>query len=231
MELNLVNKNFKILSSQELRWTVEKQRKLEQISNFISTIQEFQYPKVILEQYSLPSDLIAFIFISQWKYLENKSIVDLGCGTGRFTLPLRKYITKKVLGVDIDEISVKHMLQVAHKEKLEVDSLVTSIEFLEAFNWSKKFQTCIMNPPFGTKRRKIDFIFLIKAMTFASTIISIHKSNFRTRKRIFQMGGNNNMDVSIVSTVEFSLLPSMIFHHKEKHIVRIDIFRILKTNV
>ena len=231
MDLNLSNTSFKIVSSHRLTWTAEKQLKLEQISSFISNIQEFQSPKVILEQYSLPSDLIAFIFIFLWDDLQNKSIVDLGCGTGRFTLPLRKFLTKKVLGVDIDEFCIGTMLKVADKENLKVDSLVTSIEFLEAYNWSKQFQTCIMNPPFGTKRRKIDFVFLQKAMTFANTIISIHKSNLETRKRIVQMGRNNNMDVIIMSTVEFSLPRSLKFHRKERHIVRIDIFKILRTSI
>ena len=229
MDLNLSNLSFKILTSQQLVWTSEKKQQLEQISNYISNIKEFQSPKVILEQYSLPSDLIAFILICEWEELENKPIVDLGCGTGRFTLPLRKFLTKQVLGVDIDEISVRNMLKIATEEKLTIDSLITSIEFLEAYNWGKQFQTCVMNPPFGTKRRKIDFLFLEKAMTFASTIISIHKSNLETRKRIFQMGKNNNMDVMIMSTIEFSLPRSMIFHRKERHIVKIDIFKILKT--
>ena len=60
-----------LLSSRELNL-------YNKIVSFVNKIDGFVSPRVHLEQYSLPSDLIAFILILSTKDLIGKNVVDLG---------------------------------------------------------------------------------------------------------------------------------------------------------
>lgn len=197
-----------------------------EITAFVTKIDEFTSPKVYLEQYSLPSDLIALMVVLSTKDLLGKNVVDLGCGTGRFTLPVKKYLANDVLGVDIDLNAVKTLVNSLKCYNLKLDLLIAAVEFLESEKWKKKYHTVIMNPPFGTKRRKLDLVFLKQALNFAQTVLSIHKSNSRTRKIIRNLGSQYDKDLKILATVEFPLVPSLKFHRKKSHYVCVDIVRL-----
>ncbi len=158
------NTGFKILNSGIISFSENDQALFHEINDFIKTIPTFKTPKVLLEQYSLPSDLISFILVITKGDLMNKNVVDLGCGTGRFTLPIAKYFTQRVFGVDSDIAVINQLQKSINKYILNVDLLNASVEFLEPFQWNILFQTTIMNPPFGTKRRGIDQAFLKKLL-------------------------------------------------------------------
>ncbi len=79
---------------------------------------------------------------------------------------------------------------------------------------------------FGTKRRKIDLVFLEQALKYSNTVISIHKSNSRTRKLIKKIGNKYGKEMIIFATVEFSIYPSLKFHRKKEYFVCIDIIRL-----
>jgi putative methylase len=224
--LTSLKPSYRLNKPQEIILTKEEIRTYNEITSFVKQIDEFIVPKVHLEQYSLPCDLIALILLLSEKDLMKKNVVDLGCGTGRLTLPVKKFYASTVLGVEIDSKSVKVLTDFIKLYKLDVELLITAIEFLEPDNWKKKYETTIMNPPFGTKRRKIDFIFLEQALKYSNTVISIHKSNSRTRKLIEKLGSENGKEMIIIATVEFPIYPSFKFHRKKEHFVCIDIIRL-----
>lgn len=197
-----------------------------QITKFIDQIAGFRDPKVSLEQYSLPSDLIAFILILAADDLTGKTVVELGCGTGRFTLPIQKFFAAQTLGVDVDWEGVLTLAQQREQLTLDIELLVTAIEFLEPELWGKRFQTTIMNPPFGTKRRKIDLVFLEQALQYSETIISLHKANKPTRKLIEKVSSEHGKRVDRLATVNFILAPQFQFHRKAQHKVLVDVLRI-----
>ncbi|MFX0085475.1 MAG: METTL5 family protein [Candidatus Hodarchaeota archaeon] len=197
-----------------------------EITSFVNKIDGFISPKVHLEQYSLPSDLIALILVLSTKDLIGNNIVDLGCGTGRFTLPIKKFLANNVLGVDIDLNAVKFIIESQKWTNLELNLLITAIEFLESSKWKKKYHTTITNPPFGTKRRKLDIVFLKQALKYSQTVLSIHKSNSRTRELIKKLGSQYNKELTILATVEFSLPPSLHFHRKRDYFIRVDVIRL-----
>ncbi|MHA1213921.1 MAG: METTL5 family protein [Candidatus Hodarchaeales archaeon] len=221
----LPNDNFKILVPSQIPWDESRSRMFEDIKSFLSEVTNFKDPKVALEQYILPDDLVAFIIVFCANDFKNRSVVDLGCGTGRFILPIQKYFSKRAFGIEIDYQLTNSLAKESNRLKIPIDLLVTSVEFLEPFNWGKIFDTTIMNPPFGTKRRKIDFVFLNKALMYSQTLISLHKSNKETRRMIRKIAENYRKDVEILATLEFMLSPSFSFHYKKKHAVRVDLIR------
>jgi len=193
---------------------------------FVDKIKSFPAPKTQLEQYSLPSDLIAFILLLVQKDLKDKNVVDLGCGTGRFLFPISKFFANRTLGVDVDLNVIFFLLQQRPLLSKTIDLLVTPIEFLEPYLWGKRYHVTVMNPPFGTKRRRIDLVFLKQALKYSQIVISLHKSNESTRKLIKQLGQTHNKKMDKLATVSFPIFPHMKFHRKNKHFVSIDIIRL-----
>jgi predicted RNA methylase len=158
--------------------------------------------------------------------LLKKSVVDLGCGTGRFTLPIAKFFANFVLGVDSDFSVIDQLKTLKDQHKLNVNLLNTSIEFLEPFQWSKSFQTAIMNPPFGTRRRGIDQVFLKKALAFSQVVLSIHKTSSKSREIWNRLAEIYLKKAEVLATFEFPILKTFQFHRKEQHYVMIDLIRI-----
>lgn len=197
-----------------------------QITAFVERVDGFRVPKASLEQYSLPSDVIAFILVLAADDLTRKNIVELGCGTGRFTLPIQKFFATRTLGVDVDWEVVLTLAQQRDLHGLDIELLVTPVEFLEPGLWGKLFQTTIMNPPFGTRRRKIDLVFLQQALQYSQTIISLHKANEPTRRLIGEISAEFGKKMERLATVNFPLAPQFPFHRKAQHFIHIDVLRI-----
>ncbi|UCG00560.1 MAG: methyltransferase [Candidatus Heimdallarchaeota archaeon] len=218
--------SYRIITPKTILWSPEEIELYTRIISYIDKIDSFRSPKVELEQYSLPSDLIAFILILCAEDLIGQNVVDLGCGTGRFTLPIKHFFSNRILGVDIDLDAMNHLVQLQKQNKLGIDLLITAIEFSEPKLWGKRFQVTLMNPPFGTKRPKIDMVFLKHALKFSKVIISIHKSNPRTRRLIKDLGKKHRKNTIILATIDFPLSASLRFHRKHEHFVRVDLLRI-----
>jgi len=218
--------SFKVHNSMNFDFSDKDIELFVEITNFVKKINTFSNPKIALEQYSLPDDLIAFLLILTKKDLYRKNVVDFGCGTGRFSLPIAKYFSDRVLGVDSDP-HVINQLQVSMKSQgTRIDILNSFIEFLEPSKWSSMFQTTIMNPPFGTQRRRIDQVFLRKALKFSETVLSIHKSNAESRKVWERIATLHAKKIEVLATFDFSLNKTFFFHRNEKHGVKIDLIRI-----
>jgi putative methylase len=226
MPSHINTSNYNLVFPKRIIWTSNQLELYRKINLFVSKLDNFQSPKISLEQYSLPSDMIALILILGSKDLKGKNVVDVGCGTGRLTLPIQKFFSNRIMGVDVDLDAIESLIHLRTQYNLMVDLLISSVEFLETFNWGKKFQTTFMNPPFGTKRRKIDMIFLKQALTFSQTIISIHKSNLKTRQLITRLGKEYGKNMKLLATINFPIYPSFQFHHKNKHYVQVDLIRL-----
>ncbi|MHA2223918.1 MAG: METTL5 family protein [Candidatus Hodarchaeales archaeon] len=217
--------NYRLISPINTQWSHNQIFLYREIISFVNKIDSFKSPKLQLEQYTLPSDLIALILILAASDLNKHNVVDLGCGTGRITLPVKKFFSPRVLGVDVDFKVIKHLERLREQHNLDVDLLISPVEFLETFNWSNKFHTTIMNPPFGTKRRKLDLVFLKQALKYSKSVISIHKSNPDTRTLVKQLGKQFGKKVQVLASILFPQDPIFHFHFKARHLVRVDLFR------
>ncbi len=222
------NLQFELQYPRKLDFSGSDLRLFDEIRSFVNQIATFKVPNIRSEQYSLPSDLISFILILAKKDLTNRNIVDLGCGTGRFTLPISKFFSKRVIGVDND-ISVLDQLRTTMKKlNLHVDLLNTAIEFVEASNWKYLFRTTIMNPPFGTQRRGIDQVFLRKSLSYSEVVLSLHKTSISSRSLWKRIASSHKKTSTILATIEFSLPRTFKFHNRDQHKVQVDLVRFSK---
>ena len=140
----------------------------------IQSIPSHPKPKVELEQYATPSDIASDLL---WNALslgdiENKNVLDLGCGCGIFSIGSALLGAKSVIGVDIDEDSINLARKSADKFDVEnVDFIVRDICDLTN---DLDVDTIFQNPPFGSQKRAdkgIDLKFVKKAYEFKPDVI------------------------------------------------------------
>ena len=84
-------------------------RKLD-LERFLSKVAPQPNPKVHLEQYTVSEQIAAnMLYIAAYANndIVGKSVLDLGCGTGRLALGALFVGAKEVVGVDIDRLAIK----------------------------------------------------------------------------------------------------------------------------
>lgn len=165
--------------------------KKKELEIFLQKVPSFEKPIPSLEQYITPANIAADIIniAHQFGDIENRIIVDLGCGTGIFSIGSKLTGAKKVIGIDIDfnciDIAKKHAL----KSNLEITFLSKDIN-----EFHKKCDTVIMNPPFGAQKSNIkaDRKFIEKGFEIANILYSIHlgKTILFINKLVSSLGGN-----------------------------------------
>ena len=169
---------------------------------------EFKNPKPELEQYSTPVD-IALEIIKHADSLGHLSgkVVDLGCGTGRLAIGAA-ILGANITGYEIDEEALEQARNYSKKHDLSITWSNKAIENIE-----EKYDTVIMNPPFGSQRPGADRIFLKKALEISDHIWSIHMAE--TKKFVEKFVELNSGKVVSAYEFNFPLKKTMTFHTKD----------------
>jgi len=219
-------------------------RKLE-LEMLLSQVEPHPAPKSSLEQYTIPTDVAATIFLIA-AYTNNdivgKDVLDLGCGTGRLALGAAFLGARQVIGIDIDKEAVNMAFRNSVKFGLKnkVKWIVGDINAIHG-----DFDTVLQNPPFGVQKRWADRKFLEKALESGRTIYSLHKlpkadknfiqklksnrlsevsANPFLKKFIEERGGKIKAVYAMVMTI-----PHMFsFHRKRKHEFAVELLIIEK---
>ncbi|MFH0752509.1 MAG: METTL5 family protein [archaeon] len=187
----------------------------KRLAMWLSKIQVFENPDVKLEQYSTDSEIAADLLWNAYLEgdIEGKAISDLGCGPGTFGLGALILGAKEVNFVDID----KNILKVA-KSNLSMleDNFDTKFK-VKFFNtnvtdFKKKCNVVIQNPPFGVKDTHHDKLFLLQAMSLASTIYSFHKLS--TKSFVNSIIEDNGFKVKKFWKYHFPIKRLFWFHKK-----------------
>jgi len=186
--------------------------KKKELEIFLQKIPDFEKPNPNLEQYITPAEIAADILFTaaQFGDVENKVILDLGCGTGIFSVGAYLLNAKKVIGIDIDENAIEKAKKFAKKNKLNINFIKEDVK-----NIDLKCDTIIMNPPFGAQKSNIkaDRKFIEKGFHLSDVIYSLHLSKTIPfiQKMIYALGGN------IVFTKEYTLRmkQTLVFHEKK----------------
>jgi len=150
-------------------------RKLE-LEMFLSQIKPHPSPKASLEQYTIPAEIAAtMLHIAAYTHddIAGKTVLDLGCGTGRLALGAAFLVAKQVVGVDVDRTAVKLALENSVQKGLrkKVQWVTADIDAVRG-----SFDTVLQNPPFGIQKRGADRKFLEKALETGRVVYSLHKN-------------------------------------------------------
>jgi len=206
----------------------------KQLAIILSHLKENPNPKPELEQYTIPGELAAEIINIAYLSgdIENKTILDLGCGSGRLTIGPALMGAKKAIGIDID----KNVLEVAREnikltEKLTNEVIKNKIKFIhqDVSEVKQKVDTVIQNPPFGIQKKHADRIFLKKALECGNKVYSLHRSYEKSRKFLTKFIEQNEGKVEKIIKFKFRIPHMFRFHEKPAVEYDVDLFVIKKS--
>jgi len=210
---------------------VLSKKKLEII---LSRLKDIEKPTPELEQYTIPSDLAAEILNIAYLSgdIEDKIVLDLGCGSGRLMIGATLIGAKKVIGVDVDKRAIETL-----KENIKIASDLTDMEIQEKIElfcmdiseWKGKVDTVIQNPPFGIQKLHADRVFLNKALECAKNIYSLHRHYEKSREFLTNLIEKNGGKVEKIIKFKFRI-PYMFKFHKKPYVrYEVDLFIISKV--
>jgi len=179
-------------------------------------------PKVWLEQYTIPSRTAAemlSIASNVRRDIANKSIIDLGCGTGRLAIGASILGAKEVTAVDIDPISIQIARENAKSLQTQ-NSIFWVNSDIDAIGGS--FDTVLMNPPFGTRSEHADKKFLLKALSIADVTYSLHKRS--TRRYLLKLIKKNSGSIEALYEMKFQIPRTYDFHKRRSYDVEVDLY-------
>ena len=192
----------------------------------LSEIEANPLPKAHLEQYTTPSNVAAeTLYLAAYIYddIIGKTVVDLGCGTGRLSIGAALLGAKEVFGVDVDRDSVR----VAQKNaeilgvKEKTHWIVADIDVVKG-----TFDTTLQNPPFGVQRRRADRRFITKSLELSSTIYSFHKGGESNRIFIKRFIEEHGGKVTTIFPLNMEIPRMFKFHTKKKRSIQVDLYKI-----
>ena len=194
----------------------------KELELFLSRLKDFENKKVILEQYTTPSNIAAEIlwFAFMNEEIKNKVIMDLGCGNGIFGIGALKLGAKKVYFVDKSEEAIEIVRSNLKSFKINTKKCVfikKDVNDLKRY----KIDLIIQNPPFGVKKKHADRDFLEKALKFSVIVYSLHK--FESGEFI-----EKNFGGKLIFRFKFPLKRSYKFHRKSVYFVDVGCWKFLK---
>jgi len=149
-------------------------RKIE-LEAFLSRVRQHPTPRPDLEQYTIPvnvAEKMLYVAAYVWGEIEGKSVLDLGCGTGRLALGAAYLGAASVVGVDVDKVAVEVAAENSKTVGLErkVGWVAADVSAI-----CGRFDTVLQNPPFGVQKARADRPFLEKALEVGTVVYSLHK--------------------------------------------------------
>ncbi|MEM2942715.1 MAG: METTL5 family protein [Candidatus Bathyarchaeia archaeon] len=204
-------------SESSSRNLIARRRDLEIV---LQKVDAHPQPKMWLEQYTIPPDTAAEILLiaSIRREVAGRSVVDLGCGTGRLAIGASILGAAEVVGVDIDPAAVRRAVENA--ERLGVKDIEWVVSDIEAVRGP--FDTALMNPPFGTRARHADKRFLLKALSIAEMTYSIHKRS--TRNYLLKLIEDGYGRVEALYEMQLKIPRTYIFHERKTYGVEVDLY-------
>ncbi len=193
----------------------------------IQSILPHPKPKVELEQYSTPSIIASDLL---WNALslgdiEDKNILDLGCGSGIFAIGSALLGSKYSLGIDIDEDSIN--LAFENADKMGIENIDFIVDDVMDIGNDFEADTIFQNPPFGSQKkaeRGIDLKFVEKARELSpNALYSFHMAS--TEEFLIDYFQSLSFEITHIFRYSFPIPKIYDFHTKESQNVDVIVIR------
>lgn len=204
--------------------------KLKKLEEYLQSVDVFETPKIQLEQYPTPAHIASCILYNiqtQYGDIEGKLVGDLGAGSGVLSIGAFLLGAQLTIGFELDEDAIDIFR--SNIEEMELNSIdciqADVLKLGGSERLSKKFDTIIMNPPFGTKNNAgIDMLFLEAGIRLANTAVySLHKKS--TRAYIAKRAKEWQLKAEVVAELRYNLDASYKFHKNKSVDIEVDLWR------
>jgi len=199
--------------------------KKKELEILLQKVPSYDKPNPSLEQYVTPAGIVAdIIFIAhQFGDIKDKVVMDLGCGTGIFSIGASITGAKRAIGIDVDEKAIEIAKTYSKEISQDITFIVQDINDIEL-----KCDTVLMNPPFGAQKSNIkaDRKFIEVGFKSASVVYSLHltKTFDFLKKMISSMGG----EINYSKNYNFPIKHLYEFHRKKQVNYDVMLLRIIK---
>ncbi|XP_029937026.1 rRNA N(6)-adenosine-methyltransferase METTL5 [Myripristis murdjan] len=207
--------------------------KLKELESCLQQVDVFEEPKLLLEQYPTSPHIAAcmlYTIHNTFDDLEGKLVADLGCGCGVLSIGAAMLDAGLCVGFDIDGDALQIFSRNTEEfEIANIDLVQCDLCSVDADVYAQKFDTVIMNPPFGTKHNQgIDMKFLRAALTMANkSVYSLHKTS--TRQHIQKKANEWGVKMEVIAELRYDLPASYKFHKKKSVDIEVDFLQFSKT--
>ena len=138
---------------------------------------------------------------------------------------------RSVTGFEIDESAIK--IAKENIESLELDVSIVSCDISEMGECilmeedpPKRFDTVVMNPPFGTRVKGIDMTFLRKAIASCErAVYTMHKTS--TRLHVQKTAASCGALATVIAKLRFDIPKMYVFHTEKTKDVEVDLWRVV----
>lgn len=182
----------------------------------LEKVAPFANPDPRLEQYPTPATIAADIVFNAYSQgdIEGMKVLDLGCGTGMFSIAAAMMGAGMVVGYDISDSALKIARENADRFGMDITFNKSDIRDV-----NEGADTVLMNPPFGSQKRNADRPFLDKALESAERVYSIHMAN--TLDFIKTYAEEKGRALVSYKIYKYVIPHTFSFHTKEKQTVEI----------
>jgi len=188
-----------------------------ELVRILERVPSFPTPRAALEQVATPAEAAATLLerAQQWDGLSGRSVLDLGCGTGRLAIGAAALGAAPVVGIDADASVVAVARAAASAAGVDVRFEVGPVE-----RASGPAEVVVMNPPFGAQRRHADRPFWSAAFDRAERSVyafSLAASRtFIARRAVAR-------DAQVLEVVPVRWLLGRTFPHHRRQGVSLDV--------
>jgi putative methylase len=199
----------------------------KQLEMALELVPSHPCPKIQLEQYTIPSKIaseILFIAAKLNNDIEDRCVIDLGCGTGRLAIGAALMNAKEVVGVDLDPAPLYVAQKISDRISVrkKIQWVASDIDGLTG-----RFDTVLQNPPFGVRRKGADRVFICKALQIGKVTYSLHKSGGRNRVFIKSLVSKHRATITDLYQMTLVIPHTFRFHSQRRYVVPVDLYRVV----
>ncbi len=198
--------------------------KHSELVRLLQKVPDFPNPDPRREQIASPAEAAATLLETAERLdgLAGRSVLDLGCGTGRLALGAAALGAGPVRGIDADEEAVRLAERTARDLRLPA-----TFEVGDVASARGEADLVIMNPPFGAQRRHADRPFWERAFALARR--SVYAFALKdSRNFIGREAVAHRVHVLEVAPVPWSLGRTFPHHGRNRVALDVDLW-VLRT--
>lgn len=190
--------------------------KKNHLARKLSEVEDFEDPKIKMEQYLTPAHLAADLVYTAYMQgdIEGKKVVDLGAGTGMLSIGAAM-LGGEVTAVEKDEDAIETLERNVEDLDVEIDVVNEDMSSVDS-----GFDTVLMNPPFSV-HSDLGMKFWEKAVSIGSKVYGISPRGKRSVIKDFVEKSGFRVVATEGYTV--SLPPTFGFHTEASQDIEVDI--------